>query len=642
MKKIILLLLIIPYIGFANFSVARIFSDGVIIQRDAIVPIWGKAKAGEIVTVTFLETTFTSKTNKQGEWEVKLPKSKPGGPYIIQITDGTQVIIINDIMIGDVWICSGQSNMEWAVKDSNGAEEEIKNVNYKNIRHFKIPRSSAIVPEKELEGGMWRKAKDTAVANFTAVGYYFAKNLHTSQKIPIGLINSSWGGSRIEPWMSAEALGYQSSEEAASTIAKVQQQRKEKLIRYLKQKLGEIPIKELGIESNNFLWKEPDFDDSDWEEMKLPSWWEQQGLENLDGIVWFRKNFVLDEEERGVSGKISLGPIDDSDQVWINGQKIGGLQNSWNVERVYRIPKGVLKSGQNTISIRVEDTGQGGGVYGNPDLLFITTENAKIPLHGFWKFGVAKAILLEKGEANQTPTLLYNKMIHPVLKFPIKGVIWYQGEANTSSEDAYVYREWFKKLILDWRSKWGIGEFPFLFVQLANFMKPSEEPVKSDWAMLRESQNKALELSNTGQAVIIDIGEAEDIHPRNKKDVGLRLAAAAKKMAYHEDIIHTGPIFQKITLVNNKIIVHFKKTSNKLVARDNEEGKLYEFTISGKDKKFVKANATIIGNTVKVWNDKVKKPVAVRYAWADNPDKANLFNEEGFPASPFRSDSWAE
>ncbi len=642
MKNVLLLFIIIPFIGLANLSVAKVFSDGVVIQRDAIVPIWGKAEAGETITVTFLENTFTSKTNQHGEWEVKLPKSKPGGPYKILIAGKTKVISINDVMIGDVWVCSGQSNMEWIVKDSNGAEEEIRSTSYKNIRHFKIPRSSALLPEMQLEGGQWRKAEDSAIANFTAVGYYFAKNLYKSYKIPIGLINSSWGGSRIEPWMSAEALGYEGPEEAANIISKMRRQRKEKLIQSLKQNLGKIPIEELGIKSNNFLWKEPDFDDSDWEEMKLPGQWEKQGLENLDGIVWFRKDFVLNKQQKGVTGKISLGPIDDSDQVWINGQKIGGLQNSWNVERVYEIPKGILKSGLNIISIRVEDTGQGGGIYGNPDLLFITTENTKIPLHGFWKFRVAKAVLVENGQANQTPTLLYNKMIHPILKFPIKGVIWYQGESNASSEDAYVYREQFKKLITDWRSNWNIGEFPFLFVQIANFMKPSQEPVKSDWAMLRESQSKALELQNTGQAVTIDIGDAKDIHPRNKKDVGKRLVAAAKKIAYQEDIVYTGPVFEKITLFENQAIVHFKNIGDRLVAKGSEEGELFEFTISGEDKKFVRANATIKGNTVKVWSDKVKNPVAVRYAWADNPDKANLFNEEGFPASPFRSDSWKE
>ncbi len=638
----IILILILPYMGFANLSVARIFYDGVILQREAIVPIWGKAKVGETVTVTFLKNTFTSIANEHGEWEVRLPETEYGGPYKILVAGEEQTIIINDVLIGDVWICSGQSNMEWMVKDANGAEEEIRNADYGNIRHFKIPRSSSIAPEIQLEGGEWIKAIDTAVANFTAVGYYFAKDLYVSNKIPIGLINSSWGGSRIEPWMSAKAMGYPSSKEATKTISKIIKEREETLIRSLKRRLGNIPTKELGIEGNKFLWKEHDFDDSEWEEMKLPGQWEQQGLESLDGIVWFRKDFILTKEEKNDIGKISLGPIDDSDQVWINGKEIGGLQNSWNIERVYDIPEGVLKQGRNSISIRVEDTGQGGGIYGHPELLYVTIGNTKIPLNGVWKFRVAKAYLFENREENQIPTLLYNKMINPIRRFPIKGVIWYQGESNASSQDAYIYRKHFKKLITDWRSNWNIGEFPFLFVQLANFMQPSEEPSKSDWAMLRESQSKALGLNNTGQAVIIDIGDANDIHPRNKKDVGIRLAAAAKKIAYHENIVHTGPVFEKITLVENEIIVHFKNIGDKLVAKGSEEGKLYEFAISGEDKKFVKAIATINGNTVKVWSDQVKNPVAVRYAWADNPDKANLFNEEGFPASPFRSDSWKE
>jgi len=460
--------------------------------------------------------------------------------------------------------------------------------------------------------------------------------------VPIGLLNSSWGGSRVEPWMSAEALGYDDAQSAGEINEKRQKEQLDKQQKMLKELLGELPFEDEGLVDGEAIWATVNYEDASWKTMDLPNLWEGQGLEGVDGIVWYRKSIQLSPQEARKGIMLHLGKIDDSDITWMNGQQIGKTEQKYNVNRVYEVPSSILKAGENIITVRVEDTGGGGGLYGddNGEMSYLVDEK-KTGLSGSWKYKIGKVELasMSAGRTNHTPMLLYNKMIHPILDFPIKGVIWYQGESNASPSEAFEYRDLFSDMIVDWRKRWNAkGDFPFLFVQLANFMAPSKQPTESGWATLRESQSATLKLPNTAQAVIIDIGEADDIHPRNKHDVGYRLSLGARKFTYGEaDLVHSGPTYKKMKRKGKKIVLQFDQAGKGLVAKD---GELKEFAIAGADQKFVWAKAKIKKDKIVVWSETIKKPVAVRYAWANNPDGANLYNQEGLPASPFRTDKW--
>ncbi|MEL6944317.1 MAG: sialate O-acetylesterase, partial [Bacteroidota bacterium] len=447
---------------------------------------------------------------------------------------------------------------------------------------------------------------------------------------------------RVEPWMSAEALGYESAQSAGAANEKRQKEQAEKLEKKLTALLGEIPTIDEGLVDGEAKWAVAEYQDGDWETMELPSLWEARGLESVDGIVWFRKKIELSASEAAQGITLHLGKIDDSDITWVNGKKVGEMEQKYNTNRVYEVPSTLLKEGKNVITVRVDDTGGGGGLYGDDNgEMSYTVGAVKKDLSGIWKYKVAQVALesMTAGYTNHTPILLYNKMIHPILDFPITGVIWYQGESNAGLNEAYEYRNLFSGMITDWRKRWNAKkDFPFLFVQLANFMAPDKEPTESGWAMLRESQSATLQLPKTAQAVIIDIGEADDIHPRNKHDVGYRLSLGARKLAYgEEDLTHSGPVYRKAKVKGKKVLLYFNHVGEGLVAKD---GALKEFAIAAADKKYVWAQAKIKKNKVIVWSDDVKKPVAVRYAWGNNPDKANLYNKEGLPASPFRTDTW--
>ncbi len=387
-------------------------------------------------------------------------------------------------------------------------------------------------------------------------------------------------------------------------------------------------------------WYLPEYDASGWNSMKLPQAWEGAGLPGLDGVVWFRREFSLTSAEAGKEVIISLGPVDDSDECYVNGKLIGKTENRYDFPRVYKIAPGLLMEGKNVICIKVIDTGGGGGLWGMDNQLYTEIGGDKKSLAGDWHYQVGLNLPAPKdiSSPNSLPSLLYNGMINPLINFPVKGAIWYQGENNAGN---YIkYRELFPAMIKDWRSKWNIGNFTFLFVQLANYMEPPQVPQQSSWAGLREAQTMTLSVPNTGMAVIIDIGDAKDIHPRNKDDVGYRLSLAALKTAYGRELVYSGPIYRSMEISGDKIILEFEHVGSGLLAKD-KYGYLKSFAIAGADQKFFWAKAYIApGNKIVVSSDAVRDPVAVRYAWADNPDDANLYNREGLPASPFRTDTW--
>ena len=608
-----------------------------VIQREAVVPVWGRAAPDAEVRVTFDGEVRTTRADAAGRWSVALPARQAGGPFEMTIVAGSEQLVVRDILAGDVWVASGQSNMEWSVADSRNAQQEIAAATDSRIRHFKVPLSWAEQPHDELAGGAWQVAGPERVGTFSAVGYFFAREVRMHHDVPIGIINSTWGGSRIEPWMSAEALGLRAGDVAA--VMQRERAREQRLLEGLRARIGGLPDADPGLVDGRALWADPALDDASWAELKVPALWEEQGYEGMDGIAWYRTSFELSPEEVASGITLGLGTIDDSDITWVNGTEIGRTEQAWNRPRNYQVAPSALRAGRNVIAVRVEDTGGGGGIYGDPDLLSVQTLAGERPLAGTWKFSVGRISVNVDGAKNQIPTLLYNRMIHPLLPYPIKGAIWYQGESNAYRNDAIEYRQHFQRMIQDWRRAWDIGDFPFLFVQLASYGEPRSEPYDSDWAVLRESQSAALALPNTAQAVAIDIGDAHDIHPRNKQDVGARLALAARHVAFGEGSAHSGPVYRRHEQRDGRIVVDFDHLGGGLVTH-GDENRVHGFAIAGADMRFVWANALVEGDRVVVWNEHVPNPVAVRYAWADNPEGANLFNQAGLPASPFRTDDW--
>ncbi len=625
----------LPPVATAQLSLPRLFADGMMLQRDFPVHIWGKAAPGAAVSVSLDDAAYEATADVQGRWDLLLPALPAGGPHSMSVRSGTQTIGIQDILAGDIWVASGQSNMEWPVENVINAEQEVASANDPMIRHFFVPHSWAETPEETLAGGEWERADPAHVGSFTAIGYFFARTLRKEIGVPIGLIHTSWGGSRIEPWMSAEALGLDSA--GMDAIMEREREKSERIIEALTARVGPLPEKDPGLVGGQAVWADPSLDEDGWDTVPVPSSWEQAGYAGMDGIGWYRTAFNLTAEEARQPVEVGLGAIDDSDISWVNGVEVGQTENQWNLNRVYTVPASALREGRNVIAVRVEDTGGGGGIAGAAEALYVQTAGRRLSLAGPWRFRVGEVTFNSSGEKNQVATLLFNKMIYPLLPFPIKGVIWYQGESNAGGDDAVAYRNQFATMIESWRNQWNVGAFPFLWVQLANYMQPQSEPSESDWAVLRESQTRALALPNTGQALAIDLGVAEDIHPRNKQDVGKRLAFAALHVAYGKTLVYSGPVYDSHSAADGRVRLRFNHTGSGLVAKD---GPLKGFAVAGPDRKFQWANARIDGDEVVVWNDAVPYPVAVRYAWADNPDKANLYNAEGLPADPFRTDAW--
>ncbi len=647
MKKIVIYLTLL-LVGCNNQSSAKvimpkIFTDGMVLQRDIAVPIWGWADAGEKVTLTFLGKRYIAKADNTGKWIVKLAEMKAGGAFEMTIQGKEkEAITIRNIMIGEVWIASGQSNMEWKIDWLPYKSTEPILANFPQIRMFTVPKELSAKPQKDLTGGTWQEAVGNNIKDFSAVAYFFAKELHQHYKVPIGIINTSWGGTIAETWMSAGAAKQipdfkavvEELEKTPDAIEKAKREAEEAKKRFDEM----LNAKETGLVEK---WWQNDLNTSDWKEMKLPTLWENAGLPNLDGVVWFRKEVEIPEKYLGKDLVLSLGPVDDSDETYFNGEKIGQTMQKYAETRVYKIPADKLRNGKNVLTIRVIDTGGGGGIYGKPEEMFVGLGTERIAdLAGNWKYKVSIGENIRPPQnfgPNSRPTLLYNSMIHPLVPYAIRGAVWYQGESNAGR--AYQYRTVFPTLIQDWRNQWKQGDFPFLFVQLANFMKFEDEPKESDWAELREAQTMTLSLPNTGMAVIIDIGEANDIHPKNKHDVGKRLALAAKKIAYKEDILYASPMYESMQVNGNKVIISFKNVGSGLMVKDRY-GYIKGFAIAGEDKKFYWAKAYLDGNKVIVENENISKPVAVRYAWANNPEDANLFSKEGLPVCPFRTDDW--
>jgi len=491
----------------ADVKLPAIIGSNMVLQADMKDPIWGWADAGEKVTVTIGDQKVEATAGAAGKWQVRLTAMKAGAGPLEMTVAGKNTLKLTNILVGEVWICSGQSNMGFTVKGGNNAEQEIAAAKYPKIRLFTVAHVTSDTPQDDVKG-QWEECSPENVGGFTAVGYFFGCDLFKALGVPVGLVNTSWGGTPAEAWTSREAL------EADAAL--------KPLFDRQKQSLGDYPK---ALEA----WEKT-------KDKRLADWKAAADKAKAEGNAPPRKPQAPDEPNK----------------------------------------------------------------------------------------------------SPRRPTALYNAMIAPLIPMGIRGAIWYQGEANSGR--AMEYRKLFPAMIQDWRKRWGEGDFPFLFVQLANYMARAPEPADSNWALLREAQTMTLALPKTGMAVIIDIGDAGNIHPKNKQDVGKRLALAALATAYGKDVVYSGPMYESMKVEGDKVRLKFKHLGGGLVAKGGD--KLTGFAIAGEDKKFVWADARIDGDTVVVSAKDVAKPVAVRYAWADNPE-CNFYNKADLPASPFRTDDWA-
>lgn len=633
-KSIVFILLIFSTISMANVRMPLIFSDGMVLQRNKAIPVWGFADANESIEIHFNKQIKKTQADKDGKWTVNLNAEKAGGPFELIII-GKNKVTIKDVLVGEVWICSGQSNMEFQVYKTMNVEKEINDSDYPMIRHFGVAQDLSGTPKDDLKQGKWEVSSKETVGNFTAVGFYFARKLYSELKLPIGIINTSWGGTNVETWTSREA--FEKSDEFKSMIADVPTVDINAIFENYKKSVLDNINKIQGFDvsmENEAQFKEANFQDKNWPEIKVPSLWENQQIGNIDGIVWMRKTIVLTAEQAKKEAVLHLAKVDDEDKTYINGVEVG-TNNLWDKLRVYKIPANVLKEGTNVIAVRITDYSGGGGIYGDPSDLKIDFKDSTLPLDGLWKFNVVKVRI--EVSPNSYPSLLYNAMVNPLVPYAIEGVLWYQGEANVWR--AKQYKKAFPLMINDWRTKFKQGNFPFYFVQLSTFDETGGNSQKgSRWAELREAQSETLKLPNTGMAVTTDIGNAKDIHPTNKQDIGLRLAAIAMNDIYGKKQVHSGPTYKSQEIKGNQIILTFDNIGSGLSTPNNDE--LKGFEIAGSDKVFHSAKAIIKDNKVIVSSENVQNPVAVHYGWADDDTQINLYNKEKFPASPFRTDNW--
>lgn len=638
LRKIFFLIVIFDFteVVHANVVVSALFSDHMVVQRNQHIKVWGKADRGEKIEVTFHSLKLSAKVDKKGEWQVQFPTFEYGGPFEMVIS-GKNKITFTDILIGDVWVCSGQSNMEFAMYRVKNSEQEIAQASYPEMRLFKVASGLNEKPQSFLENGSWEICSPEVVKSFSGVSYFFGRRLQKDLNIPIGLIESAKSGSLIESW---------SSESSLTKFSRFQKPLEELKAKNYKDIFDQVNCqREAWSDSLNRFepgtigkWYLPETDCIDWQTISVP---QSSGGIIGAGVGWFRNEFELQEKEVTQSTLIFLSLINERSETYLNGVKIGE-SSAFNESKVYAACNQLLKQGKNVLAIKVYNSYGYLGLNGNSTELYCQTALRKIPLSGDWKFKPGNIstrpfsfFLLQ----NDYPSILFNAMISPLINYPVKGVIWYQGEGNATQPKEYKIL--LPNLIEDWRKQWNIGDFPFIIVQLPNYFQPKNEPGQSDWAEFREAQANALRLPNTGMAVTIDLGDTDNIHPSNKLDVGERLALVAQKFDNHQEIISSGPVFHSMEIKADTISLSFSEIGNGLFTNDIY-GYVKGFAIAGNNQRFYWAKASIKNNRVYLNSDKVKMPVAVRYAWADNPLDANLRNMEGLPTAPFRTDNWID
>ena len=626
-----------------------VFGDHMVLQRDAGNAVWGFGEPGGEVSVTasWDGAPVRARVDAGGRWTVTLKTPGAGGPHSIRVA-GSNEIVLDDVMIGEVWICSGQSNMEWSINQvrrfyetDDAWEAMLATADLPRVRLFNVARQFDGVPMDDCSGRWWTCSPESVIG-FSAVGFFFGRELHAELDVPIGLIGSNWGGTVAEAWTSAEALRRHGEfDDALDRIAAIEADEGSVDAEFAARKAdwwNTLAAKDPASKQRLYASSS---EDAAWSgTMAVPSLWEGD-LDDFDGVLWMRRDVELPAAWAGRPLTLELGPIDDMDSTWFNGQKVGGAEEPgfWSTPRRYDVPAGVAVAGVNTVTVRVVDTGGAGGFSGEADAhaLRDATGDA-IPLAGTWRWargaemGELPRFPTRPGIGRNSPTALFNGMIAPLVPYGIRGAIWYQGESNRTR--GRQYRTLFPAMIEDWRLRFG-HLFPFYFVQIAPYGYRNDT---GEAAELREAQMMTLAASpNTGMAVTMDVGDPKDIHPLDKETVAHRLARWALSRTYGRvDLVCSGPLYRSMRVSGSKVRLTFDHVGGGLVA---DGGALTHFTIAGEDRVFHAAAARIDGGTVVVSSPQVTRPFAVRYGWGA-ADEPNLRNVEKLPASSFRTDDW--
>lgn len=615
-----------------------LFSDNAVLQRNRRVPVWGWGTPGSSVSVSMdMAGAVTARCGADGRWQALVGPFASGGPHTMNVVGGAgRAETRSNILFGDVWVCSGQSNMQFGLGGAVNGAEEVANANFPQIRLLTVPNVTSATP-RELATINWAVCSPQTAGGFSAVGYFFGREINQRTKVPIGLINSSWGGTIAEAWVSAPALNRDVPEFKPQIDALGTADTKTPFA----QQMRDWWQKNDAGTAQNF--QATDFSDAAWKSMALSGTWENSGdaeMAQFDGLAWFRRVVEVPASMAGRDLTLRLGQIDDRDTTFWNGEEVGHSED-FGAQRVYKIPGALVKAGPNVLASRVLDTGGGGGFFGPAASMRLEAEGESLGLTGAWKYLRGKA-LADLSPAPQSvannpnvPTVLYNAMIAPLVPYGIKGALWYQGESNAGR--AEQYQRLLPSLIRDWRGRFGSGDFPFYIVQLAGFMAPDEAPKSDPWPFLRESQNIAAQtVGKSGVALAIDIGEEKDIHPKNKQDVGLRLALQTLAKDYGQKVVFEGPTLAQARRQGSTMVLKMANTGGELSLKGEAER---VFAIAGADKKFAWATPTIVGDTVTLSSPDVKEPVAVRFGWSNLP-RAFVYNKAGLPAGPFRTDKW--
>jgi sialate O-acetylesterase len=643
-KVVVLLVLLLFSFGTrAALKLPSLVSDHMVLQRNVPIAIWGWAKAGEPVLVTFKDKTYKATADSKGRWKLNMDKCSAGGPFKLIISGASQQITLDDILVGDVWLCSGQSNMGYDFNQPRSRlfyQNDIASSANDKIRQILIARNTSPVPAENANSTGWKSAGSGTLNSFSVVAYFFAKHIFEQYHVPIGLINASWGGTKAEAWMSEDGLkefpAFKKDILLAKDTAQLALKVKEK------QKMIALWHKEnraadQGYKGAEAVWAKTDLIDDNWKKAELQALTAKIDSASVYGVVWYRKTFDIHKKVVGETVTLNLGIVADAAEVFVNSFKVGSFNNGKVISK-YEIADSLLLEGKNNITVKLSNWSS--TVQKIPVLpMYMEIGAEKISLQGSWEFNIGRsgAPLPTVYKPQTLATSIYNGMIAPLLPYAIRGVVWYQGENN--EDNGYEYRRLFPALIANWRTKFNQGDFPFIYQQLVNFRPINTEPSVSKWAELREAQFLNLQkTANTAMAVGIDAGEADDIHPVDKRIVAYRLSLVARKLSYQEtSLTSSGPLYKEMNVSNSKIMISFANAGDTLIAKN---GALKYFAIAGQDRVFRWAKAEIKDNKIEVWSDAVAAPVAVRYAWADNPEGCNLYNKAGLPASPFRTDDW--
>ena len=660
-----LIVIALPASALADVSLAPFFSDGAVLQRDSTAPVWGRAAPGEAVTAALNGQTISTAAGPDGNWRAAFQGLAAGGPFTMTVKGASNSITVPNVLVGDVWLCSGQSNMGLRMIDiADVAKDDIAAANDPLLHTFNVPLLETDTPAKFPTADKWEAADPDTVKNDSAVAYYFAKTLREQVKVPIGIIHDSFGGTSIEGWMRMEVfntLGLGPTMQARVQQWQTGDATSQTFLSALNQWEAGMGRQDPGNKGHDEGWADPKTSVNDWTGSITPGNWTPLGLAH-GGIVWIRKAVNISAEFAGKDLTMNLGNLQNAGRefgnvlgtVYFNNQEVGSIGHTLRHvfskpdDQLVNVPGTLVQTGTNVVAVRIFTQEEKSPSFGGGTSLLGPALRGTFG--SSWMAKVEEAFPPAPADADSTrpkvpsvPTLtqvpcyFFNHILSPWIGYGIKGAVWYQGEANSYTPQGYA--TYLPAMIADWRGLWGQGNFPFYIVQLANVNAPPTDPnAKSGYAEIREAQLQTWQkVPDTGLAVTIDLGEANNVHYHNKKPAGQRVALIAQARVYGRKIEFSGPVFDSMTVEGSAMRLKFTHLGGGLVAKG---GPLKQFAIAGADQNFVGADAVIDGDAVVVSSKDVAAPAAVRYAWADNPAGCNLYNQADLPASPFRTDDW--